>query len=137
MFMKRLVNYIVIAAVAMVMAACSGGNSPKGVAEEAVKCIQNGDYEGYVDLIYMEEKEGVDMAEQKKAIVGMIQAKASTTLAKEGGISSYDILSETVAEDGKTANVEMKLVYGNGDEKQENLKLRKTDSGDWRIDAGK
>ena len=85
----------------------------------------------------MEEKEGMDIEEQKKAVVGMIQSKASTTLAKKGGITSYEILSETVADDGKTANVEMKIVYGNGDEKQEDMKMRKTDSGDWRIDAGK
>lgn len=135
--MKRFINCIVIAASALFFAACSGGNSPKGVAEEAVKCIQNGDYEGYVNLIYMEEKEGMDIEEQKKAVVGMIQSKASTTLAKKGGITSYEILSETVADDGKTANVEMKIVYGNGDEKQEDMKMRKTDSGDWRIDAGK
>lgn len=135
--MKKFINCIVIAASALFFAACSGGNSPKGVAEEAVKCIQNGDYEGYVNLIYMEEKEGMDIEEQKKAVVGMIQSKASTTLAKKGGITSYEILSETVADDGKTANVEMKIVYGNGDEKQEDMKMRKTDSGDWRIDAGK
>lgn len=135
--MKRFINCIVIAASALFFAACSGGNSPKGVAEKAVKCIQNGDYEGYVNLIYMEEKEGMDIEEQKKAVVGMIQSKASTTLAKKGGITSYEILSETVADDGKTANVEMKIVYGNGDEKQEDMKMRKTDSGDWRIDAGK
>lgn len=135
--MKKFINCIVIVASALFFAACSGGNSPKGVAEEAVKCIQNGDYEGYVNLIYMEEKEGMDIEEQKKAVVGMIQSKASTTLAKKGGITSYEILSETVADDGKTANVEMKIVYGNGDEKQEDMKMRKTDSGDWRIDAGK
>lgn len=135
--MRKIIDFIAIAAVALVMAACGSDNSPKGVAEEAVKCIQDNDYEGYVDLIYMEEKEGVDMAEQKKAVVGMIQSKAASTLGKKGGISSYEVLSETVAEDGNTANVEMKIVYGNGDEKNEKMKLRKNEAGDWRIDAGK
>ena len=34
--MKKFINCIVIVASALFFAACSGGNSPKGVAEEAV-----------------------------------------------------------------------------------------------------
>jgi hypothetical protein len=31
----------------------------------------------------------------------------------------------------------MKIVYGNGEEKDDNIKLCKDDKGDWRVDAGK
>ena len=110
--MKKIIGFIAIAAVALVMAACSGGNSPSDVAKQAVKCIQDKDYD-------------------------MLRSKAESTLDKKGGIKDYEIISETVAEDGKTANVEMKIVYGDGEEKNDVMKLRLDDAGDWRIDAGK
>ena len=31
----------------------------------------------------------------------------------------------------------MKIVYGDGEEKNDVMKLRLDDAGDWRIDAGK
>ena len=135
--MKKIIGFIAIAAVALVMAACSGGNSPSDVAKQAVKCIQDKDYEGYVDLMVINAKEGENVEEQKKAVADMLRSKAESTLDKKGGIKDYEIISETVAEDGKTANVEMKIVYGDGEVKNDTMKLRLDDAGDWRIDAGK
>ena len=135
--MKKIIGFVAIAAFALVMAACGGDNSPKSVAEEAVKCIQDKDYAGYVDLMYLSVKEGENIDEKKQAITDMLQSKAQSTLDTKGGIKSCEVLSETIAEDGKTAVVEMNIVYGNGEEKKDSMKLRKDDSDKWLIDAGK
>lgn len=135
--MKKIIGFIAMAAFMLAMASCSGGNTPTSVAEKAVKCIQDKDYEGYVDLIDTDGKEGQEVEEQKKAMADMLRSKAATTIDKKGGIKSYEMLSETIAEDGKTASVEMKVVYGDGEEKQEEMKLRLGDDGQWRLDPGK
>lgn len=135
--MKKIIGFVAVVALMLVAASCGGGNSPKDVAEKAVKCIQNNDYEGYVDLMLITADEGEDLEAKKQAVTGMVQSKAATTLAKMGGIKSYEITSETIAADGKTAEVGMKIVYGNGEEKDDNIKLCKDDKGDWRVDAGK
>ena len=135
--MKKSIGFIATAAFVLALASCSGGNTPTNVAEKAVKCIQDKDYEGYVDLMDTNGKEGQDIEEQKKAMADMLRSKAATTLDKKGGIKSYEMLAETIAEDGKTATVEMKIVYGDGEEKQEEMKLRLGDDGQWRLDPGK
>lgn len=124
-------------AAVFLMFGCSGGDSPKAVAEKGVRCIQNSDYEGYVDLMYISPKEGEDIDAQKKAAVSMLESKAGSALGKKDGVKSYEVVSETIAEDGNTAKVDMKIVYGNGDEDNETVKLRKDDKGDWKLDAGK
>lgn len=135
--MKKIIGFIAMAAIALVMAACGGDNSPKGVAEQAVKCIQDKDYEGYVDLMLITEKEGQDVAETKQGIADLLRSKAESTLDKKGGIKSYEVLSETVADDGNSAVVQIKVTYGNGEEKTDDMKMVKSDGGKWLIDSGK
>ncbi len=135
--MKKIIGFIAMAAIALVMAACGGDNSPKGVAEQAVKCIQDKDYEGYVDLMRITEKEGQDVAETKQGIADLLRSKAESTLDKKGGIKSYEVLSETVADDGNSAVVQIKVTYGNGEEKTDDMKMVKSDGGKWLIDSGK
>ena len=48
--MKKILVAFVIGCMAMVMTSCSD-NSPKGVAIQAVKCMQQKDFKGYVDLL--------------------------------------------------------------------------------------
>ena len=134
---KKIIGFIAMAAIALVMAACGGDNSPKGVAEQAVKCIQDKDYEGYVDLMRITEKEGQDVAETKQGIADLLRSKAESTLDKKGGIKSYEVLSETVADDGNSAVVQIKVTYGNGEEKTDDMKMVKSDGGKWLIDSGK
>lgn len=131
----------IFAIVVMVLAtwSCGGGASstPSGVAEEAIKCLQEKDYEGYSKLIYLKEKEGQTIEDQQKAIVALIADKMNKTLDKKEGIKSYEIISEEIAEDGNSAKVKTKITYGNGDTDDQKMKFIKTDDGKWMIDANK
>lgn len=135
--MKNMMKTATMLVMALAMYACGGSNSPKDVAEKSVKCLQKADYEGYVDLIYLEDMEGEEMNKAKQEFAGMLKEKASKSIEKEEGIKSYEVLSEEIAEDGNKATVKMKITYGNGKEKNETIKLRKDDKDNWKLDIGK
>lgn len=139
--MKKILSVTVLVMALAMLVACGGGSSPSSVVEKSMKCLQDKDYEGYVDLLYIDVKEGEDPEVQRNAVASMIASKADQTLAKKQGIKSYEILSEEVtpAEENKpeTAVVKVKIEYGDASTKEETVKLKKDNAGDWKIDMGK
>lgn len=135
--MNKLFNIFAAFAIVLAMCACAGGNTPSAVAEKAVKCIQDKNVEGYVDLVYLPQKEGTSVEEQRQGLVSLLSAKMVKTLDEKGGLKSYDVIKEEIAEDGKTAVVDIKIVYGNGEEDTNSVKLIKDENGDWKLDGGK
>ncbi len=131
---------IVTVAMMGVFAACGGSadtNTPDAAVKAAIECVQNGDYEGYLELMQLEEKDGKSVDERRKELLPLLEAKLKEDLEKKEGIKSYEIVETTIAEDGKTAKVKSVIVYGNGKEKKDTHKLVLTDDGKWLIDAGK
>lgn len=139
--MKKILSVTVLVMALAMLVACGGGNTPSSVVEKSMKCLQDKDYEGYVDLLYIDVKEGEDPEVQRNVVASMIASKADQTLAKKQGIKGYEILSEEVtpAEENKpeTAVVKVKIEYGDASTKEETVKLKKDDAGDWKIDMGK
>lgn len=60
--MKKLMTILGVLILTLVMTSCNS-NTPTKVAEKSIACIQKGDYEGYVDLIYQKKEEGKDKKE--------------------------------------------------------------------------
>ena len=86
------------------------------------------------------EEEGKDKKEiedEKQMLVAMMKDKATKKFEKQDGIKSYEALSEEISEDGKTAIVKMKIVMGDGSETTDDIKLRKDEDGNWKLDIGK
>ena len=133
--MKKLFFSMFVAVVALTLWSCGPANTPSAVAEEACKCVQNADYDGYVEL--MDLKETKNQESEKQQFVAMLREKGTKTMEKKQGIKSYEVLSEEISEDGKSATVKMKMVYGDGSEDTQDLKLVKNDDGDWRLTMGK
>lgn len=136
--MKKIATLFGIIALVLMMTSC--GNTPTSVAEKSVKCLQNKDYKGYVDLIYYseeDEKSPEELEKGKETLVALMEDKAGNEMKKNGGIKSYETVSEEISENGKTATVTMKLTYGDGTSKEEAFKLRKNSDDKWRIDVGK
>lgn len=126
----------ILALTLLSFAGCGKNDSPSAVAEKAVGYIQDGKYEKYVDLMYVKEDADLKQVEKnKEMMVSLLQNKFEKTKEKNGGIQSYEILSEDVQD--STAVVHMKIVYGNGDEKEDKISLRKNNDGDWKIDQHK
>ena len=134
--MKKLFISMFVAVVALTLWSCGPANTPSAVAEEACKCMQNEDYEGYADLMDLKKSDDGKGVE-KEQLAALLREKGTKTMEKKQGIKSYEVLSEEISEDGKSANVKMKIVYGNGDEDTQKMKLVKNDDGDWKLTMGK
>ena len=136
--MKKLCIILGVIIIALLTTAC-GSNTPKSVAEKSVKCLIDEDYEGYVDLVYLDMESGNDQQTEndKKALAGLLKEKASREYEKHKGIESFETLGEEISGDGKTAIVKMKLAYGNGTSDENDIKLRKDKDDNWKIDIGK
>lgn len=117
---------------------CVGGNTPKGVAEKAMKCLKANDYKGYVDLIYLNGEEELDAGEvkrKKEQIAAILEEKASVQLDEKEGIASYEIGKESVEDD--EAKVKVRVTYGDGSDNDSDMELVKDKNGNWRLDVGK
>lgn len=112
------------------MTSCSSvGNTPKDVALAAVKCMQNKDIKGYMDLTNAESS-------QKDAMAAMLGEKMNQKLDEKKGIASYSVVSEDIDQENKKATVTVKIVYGNGEEENNPIKLV-SDGGQWKVSADK
>ena len=133
--MKKIFISMFVAVVALTLWSCGSANTPSAVAEKAAKCIQNADYEGYVDLLDLKKSDGNDS--EKEQLVALLREKGTKAMEKKQGLKSYEVLSEQISEDGKSATVELKMVYGDGSEDTQKMKLVKNDNGDWKLTMGK
>ena len=133
--MKKLFISMFVAVVALTLWSCGSANTPSAVAEKAVKCMQKADYEGYVDLMDLKKSDGKDV--EKEQLAALLREKGTKTMEKKQGIKSYKVESEEISEDGKSATVNMKVVYGDGSEDTNKIKLVKNDKGEWKISFGK
>lgn len=100
-------------------------DSPSDVMEKALKKLQDKDYKTVLLFI-----EGANEATEEELngmanLVGMVYEA-------NGGLKNYEILSEEISEDGQTATVKTKYVYGNGEEKEDTDKLVLTENG-WML----
>ena len=125
--MKKLFFSMFVAVVTLTLWSCGNTNTPSAVAEKAVKCIQKADYEGYVDLMNLKKTD--EGNNEKEQLVALLREKGTKAMEKKQGLKSYEVLSEEISEDGKSATVKMKMVYGDGSEDTQDLKLVKNDHG--------
>lgn len=132
--MKKLCLVFSLFVVAL-LAACGGANTPSDVAKDAIKKLQKGDYEGYVDLLYVKPGDEEQVEKQKDMLVSMLKEKGEQSLGAKEGIAAYEVVSETLSESGERAKVVMKIEFGNGDSQEETMKLRKDEDGDWKLDG--
>ncbi len=136
--MKKLMSFVIAVFAILAITACSS-NSPKDVAEKAMKCIVNQDYKGYVDLVYLQDenksKEDVDKA--KAQLVELLQNKGEKSIKENEGVESFEVTKEEISEDGNSATVDLNITYKNGKTDDTTVKLCKDKNGKWWIDLGK
>lgn len=136
--MKKLMSFVIAVFAILAFTACSS-NSPKDVAEKAMKCIVNQDYKGYVDLVYLQDenksKEDVDKA--KAQLVELLQNKGEKSIKENEGVESFEVTKEEISEDGNSATVDLNITYKNGKTDDTTVKLCKDKNGKWWIDLGK
>lgn len=137
--MKKLFFFVFAIATLGAMASCGGDKSSGAgkAAEHYAEYIVAGDYDKFLDGLYIEPGTPVEEVEQGRAIMkSLFVEKGSKTLEEKGGIKTIEALSEEVAEDGATATVKMCYTFHNGETDEENWEMR-LDNGEWKMDTGK
>lgn len=128
MIMKKLFTLFAVA-VAMFMASCAGAPAtPSDAAVEYYQYVANGDYEAFADAIHFDTTDPEEIAEGKAMVVSLYKEKAAPQMEAKSGVKSVEATGETISEDGNSANVQLKVIYGDGSEKTEDVKLVKVDN---------
>ena len=130
--MKKLFLALVCMVTLMAVTSCGGTATPTAAAEEGLEMIKAGNYEGFVETIYFGEKATEEEVKQAKEMyVSLFKEKGDKQITKKGGIASYNVLSEEIAEDGNTAVVKIEITYGDGSTETEKYDLKNVD-GHWK-----
>jgi hypothetical protein len=128
---------VVAVTMALLLVSCGGGGgkSPAEIEQGLWDLIKQGKYEKAVDY-WADNSDCTDKA-QKETLKGL--ALMSTEKMKqsieEKGLKDVKI-SQTISEDGLTANVDVVLTYGDGSTEDQTKKYKKVD-GQWKIDSAK
>ncbi len=127
--MKKILVMFTMCLMMAMMTSCGGHeNSPKGVAKAGVECLADKDYKGYMDL--------TDAKEEQKQMMTQLLEKVGKEGEQKGGMKSYEVIDEQIDEEKGTATVKVKVVYGNGEEKTNEMKCVKKD-GKWLLSSDK
>ena len=111
-----------------------GNESPSDVAKAAMTCLQNEDFEGYVNLMEDGESLSSDENEKNKAtMANVLQEKARMSLKRNGGIKDFKVIKETINNEKGTATIKMEVTYNNGKTTTNNCKLRKGKDDKWYL----
>ena len=130
--MKKILCFAAVCLFVLTLCSCGAADTPEAVTTKAIKCIIDKDYKTYVDMMYF-KKEKTD--EQKQQLTALVQDKMDKEMEKKEGIKDFSIGQPTIEENN--AVVPYTLTYGNGETKEDKMKLVKTEDGKWMIDSGK
>ena len=132
---KFFTHYLFMLIIALGMSSCTP-STPSDAMEEYLSHMKSGDYEAFVDGIKFSETDPAKLKESREALVALIKEKGSKNFEKKNGIKKFEILSETVSEDGNSATVKYITYFGDGSDKEETAKMIKVD-GKWMMDMNK
>lgn len=132
--MKKLFS-VVASVVAALFVLTSCGDKPSAVAEQSMKCLQEKDYKGYVDLIYFseEDQKAADFEEKKAQYASLVEKTLKEQAEK--GIKEYEVVSEEAND--STAVVRMAVTSTAGEVDTTDVKLRKDHTGAWKLENNK
>ena len=133
--MKKVI-YLSLVMIGLLFAACSS-NTPGGMAKKYMEYVKDGEYEKFADGIAIKEgatKEEIESG--KTMIAALLKEKAAKIFEKKGGIKEIEVVSETISDDGQSADVVLKSIYGDGSSEESNCKMLMQD-GKWKMNMQK
>lgn len=131
---KTLSVFLVLGAM-MFLFSCGGAgssSSPSSTIKEFVNKVEKSDFDGAIGCIALE---GKALDKESKGKLMMLMGMAKGELDKKKGMKTMDVVSETISPDGNTADVKMKLTYGDGSTAEEDYKMVK-EEGKWKMKVG-
>lgn len=134
--MRKCIFNLIVAALVLNLMSCSS-DTPGGALKDYVSALNDGDYETFVEGVYFSERMSERRKEKQKAqLLSLARDKGTTEFAQKGGLKRLEILSEEISEDGASAIVEYKRIFGNGEEDTGKQKMVKCEEK-WLMDMRK
>jgi hypothetical protein len=128
--MKHLVLFLIAGIFVFGSISCNkGGSSPGDVVITVNKLMSEGEFDKIPD--YMATKDGALTEEESGKVVSLYTMSAGEIKNKKG-IKKTEILKEEIAEDGNSARVEYKVIFGDDSEEEETQELINVD-GKWKL----
>ncbi len=119
---------------AVVLASCGGsgssGNSPAKTVDNFFDYVLSKNYDKASELFIM--KDGTELSDADKQKVKALLMAGEENAAEKDGFKKVEIIEEKVNEDGISGKVTFKIIFGNGDEDQQDYSVKKVD-GKWMI----
>ncbi|MBR2234754.1 MAG: DUF4878 domain-containing protein [Prevotella sp.] len=129
--MKKMIVMFTMCLMMMAMMTSCGSsheNTPRGVAEAAVKYLSKKDWKGYMDL--------TDANDKQKEVMAQMLEKMGKQLDDKGGMKSYEFVDEDIDEENGTATITVKVTYENQTSEDNKMKMLKKD-GKWLLSSEK
>lgn len=127
---------VLVIALSFVLSSCGGStgssNSPSKAVEKAFGYYLKKDYDRMAAMYA--NGEGKKLTKEELDKVKAMMPYATQQDEKKGGLKDFEIVEETIADDGNSAKVKVVKKYGNGKEDTDRLTLVKVD-GDWLINV--
>lgn len=134
--MKKLITHLLfIFIIATSFISCTP-STPSGAMEEYLSSLKSGDYEEFVNGINFSETDPAKVKESREMLISLIKEKGEKEFEKKKGIKKFEIISENISEDGKSATVEYVTHFGDGSDKKEKSQMINID-GKWMMDMNK
>lgn len=131
--MKTLLG-IVILLMAAIALPKETRNTPASVAKNATECIKNMNFDGFVNLQHIDARSEKELEGKKLAISSAVKDFYNGWTRVKGGLKSFDITNVDMASDGRTASVDMHIVYGNGEVNGcKTVKMCRDNDGRWKM----
>lgn len=114
--MKKGLTLLIVSIITLLFTNCGGENTPAGIEKSIYTQLKNGNYEKAMTIMINNSVDYDQSAPEKPQIIKSFAQKAQQSTEAKGGIKSFEIGDESISEDGLSAVVEVKIVYGNGSE---------------------
>lgn len=124
--MKRIFYHILVV-VAITLAGCSAGRTPRSAAKYFYQSIAAGEYSEALVMTTLSE-------DADPEIYYAIMEKVSRSIARKGGVESIEIVEERMADDEQSAVVRTLITYANAEQQEELCDVVKVDES-WRVDV--
>lgn len=114
--MKKVLSLLIVFSTILLLTNCGEGNTPVGIEQSIYRQMKNGNYEKAATIIINNTANYNQDAPEKAQIITVLARKYQRSTEANGEIKSFQVIDKYTSEDGLSATVEVKIVYGNGSE---------------------
>ncbi|WP_291026312.1 DUF4878 domain-containing protein [Helicobacter sp.] len=126
--LKKFVTLIMGITLGVFFVGC--GSSPKDVAVSFMEDAYKGNGDKLIKYVYIPKKEEIGGKELAEGKLKAAAQRAKETAQEAGGLKNIEVVSEEIKE--KSAHIELRVHFKNGNHKVENVRLV-NDDGKWKI----